>query len=185
MDSILPVIEKRRARRALNEKAIPQEIMHRIMKAATYAPSCANNQSWRFLVATEAEALGKVREALTGGNYWAKKAPVIVVIATKADLDCQSSDGRDYAFYDCGLAAENLMLQAVAEGLYAHPFAGYDPLKIKELFAVPDEYTIINLIALAYPGDSGHLNDKHKASEVSERQRKPPEAVICYNEWCF
>jgi nitroreductase len=33
------------------------------------------NQSWRFLVATNAETLGKVREALSAGNYWIKKAP--------------------------------------------------------------------------------------------------------------
>ena len=185
MENIIPAIEMRRARRAYSEKAIPPETLQRIMTAATYAPSCANNQSWRFLVVTQPDALAKVHTALTGGNYWAKKAPVIVVIATKADLDCQSSDGRDYAFYDCGLAAENLMLQAVAEGLYAHPFAGYDPLKIKADFGVPDEYTVLNLIAIGYPGDAGHLNDNHKASEVSERQRKPQEEVICYDQWCF
>jgi len=185
MDKMLPAIEKRRARRALSENAIPQEILHRIMTAATYAPSCANNQSWRFLVASGAEALAKVHTALTDGNYWAKKAPVVAVVTTKADLDCQSSDGRDYAFYDCGLAAENLMLQAVEDGLYAHPMAGYDPLKIKAVFGVPDDYTVLNLIAIAYPGDAGHLNDKHKASETSQRQRKPQEEVICYDQWCF
>lgn len=185
MGKILEAIEKRRARRALSEDGIPQETLQRIMTAATYAPSCANNQSWRFLVATGPEALAKVHSALTGGNYWAKKAPVIVVVATKADLDCQSSDGRDYAFYDCGLAAENLILQAVTEGLYAHPMAGYDPLKIKEDFGVPDTYTVLNLIAIGYPGNADHLNDKHKASETSERLRKPQEEVICYDQWCF
>lgn len=185
MGKILPAIEARRARRALSEKGIAKEILDRIMTAATYAPSCANNQSWRFLVATGPEALEKVRDALTGGNYWAKKAPVLIVVATKIELGCQSSEGRDYAFYDCGLAAENLMLQAIEEGLYAHPMAGYNPSKITEAFDVPDDYTILNLIAIGYPGDADHLNDKHKASEISQRQRKPQEEVICYDRWCF
>jgi nitroreductase len=185
VDKLLEAIEKRRARRALSDKEIPPETLQRIMTAATYAPSCVNNQPWRFLVAAGPEALAKVHTALTDGNYWAQKAPVVVVATTKAELDCQLSDGRDYAFYDCGLAAENLMLQAVEEGLYAHPMAGYDPLKIKSAFGIPDEYTVLNLIAIGYPGDIHHLNDKHKALETGERRRKPQEEVICYDQWCF
>ena len=61
------------------------------MTAATYAPSCFNNQSWRFMVVTNDEALTKVHGALSSGNYWVKKAPVIVVVATKPDLDCDGT----------------------------------------------------------------------------------------------
>ena len=136
MTNLIPAIASRRARRALDEAEIPKEVIQRVMTAATYAPSCFNHQPWRFLVATAPQALEKIRPALTDGNYWAKKAPCIVAVITRVDLDCQSSDGRDYAFYDCGLAAGNLILQAVAEGLYAHPMAGYDPDVIRAAFAI-------------------------------------------------
>lgn len=185
MSELLKEIETRRANRALSEKTIPPDTLSRIMTAATYAPSCFNNQSWRFLVLTEAAALTKVREALSDGNYWAKKAPVMVVVATKIKFGCRLSDGRDYALFDCGLATQNLQLQAVKEGIYAHPMAGFDPLVVKKNFAIPDDFTVVTLVALGFPGSDAHLSEKHLAVEKSLRTRKPEQEVIGYNDWAF
>jgi nitroreductase len=180
---LIPEIYQRRAKRALSEKKIPEDILHRIMTAATFAPSCSNNQPWRFLVVTEAPFLTRIRQALSGGNYWAKKAPAIVAVATKPDLDARLSDRRDYALLDCGLALENLLLQAFKEGLYAHAMAGFDPLVVKEAFRIPDEFIVITLVAVGYPGEISHLTEKHQQMERSRRIRKPESEVICYNAW--
>ena len=185
MSKLLHEINERRAKRAMSEKEIPAEMTARFMTAATYAPSCFNKQSWRFLVATENAALGKIHSALTDANYWVKKAPVIVAVATKPDLDCQLNDRRDYALFDCGLAVENLILQAYKEGLYAHPLAGFDPLIVKEAFEIPEEYIVITLVAIGYPGDDSHLNEKHGTLEHSPRDRKLEAEVISYNRWSF
>jgi nitroreductase len=185
MEGLLEAIDKRRANRAFSEERVPEEIVARIMTASTFAPSCFNNQSWRFVVVTEDGPLKKVRDALSGGNYWMKKAPVIVIVATKPELGCQLYDRRDYALFDCGLAVENLILQAVHEGLYAHAIAGYDPLKVKQAFSIPDDFIVITLVAIGYPGDDGYLNEKHSELEHSSRSRKPASEVIGYNTWDF
>ena len=185
MSELLAEIEKRRANRALSEEKIPAQTLSRIMTAATYAPSCFNNQSWRFLVITEEKALAKVREALSEGNYWAKKAPVMVVVATRIEFGCRLSDGRNYAFFDCGLATQNLQLQAIHEGLYAHPMAGFDPLIVKKNFDIPEDFTVITLVALGFPGSDAHLSEKHVKGETSQRTRKPEPEVISYNTWGF
>ncbi len=185
MPGLLKEIEQRRAYRAYSDRKIPEDTLDRIMTAATLAPSCFNSQSWRFLVATDAIALSKVQKALSDGNYWVKKAPLVVVVATKPDLDCRLSDRRDYAFFDCGLAVENLVLQAFKEGLYAHPIAGYDPLIVKQGFHIPAEYIIITLVAVGYPGDDSLLNDKHRKLEHGPRNRKPVKEVISRNAWEF
>lgn len=185
MSGLLKEIDERRAKRALSEKDIPEEVVARFMKAATYAPSCFNSQPWRFLVATEKASLEKLHGALSGGNYWAKKAPVLIIVATKLAFDARLSDGRDYALLGCGLAVENLLLQAVADGLYAHPMAGFDPLAVKESFDIPEDYIVINLIAVGYPGSLEGLSEKHVAAEDSERSRKDDGEVICFNHWSF
>jgi nitroreductase len=77
------------------------------------------------------------------------------------------------------------MLQSFKEGLYAHALAGFDPLKVKEAFNIPDEYIVITLVAVGYPGDDASLNDKHKELEHSRRIRKPEAEVISYNAWGF
>ena len=185
MDGLIKEISDRRVKRAFSEKKIPEDSIRRIMTAATYAPSCFNNQSWRFLVAKDDEPLNKIHDTLSGGNYWVKKAPVVTVVATQNEFACQLNDQRDYAFFDCGLAVENLLLQAFKEGLYAHPIAGYDPLKVKENFNIPMENIIITLVAIGYPGDESHLNEKHMELEHSQRDRKPESEVICYDKWGF
>jgi nitroreductase/ubiquinone/menaquinone biosynthesis C-methylase UbiE len=183
MKELIHEINIRRAKRALSDKKIPDEIIHRLMTAATFAPSCFNNQSWRFLVVTDDGALKKVHDALSGGNYWVKKAPAVIVVATKPGFGCRLSDRRDYALFDCGLATENLMLQGFKEGLYVHAIAGFDPFKIKAAFHIPDEYIVITLVAVGYPGDDASLSEKHREMEHSPRNRKSESEVICYNAW--
>ena len=185
MEGLLKEIEQRRANRALSSDKIPEEKIQRIMAAATYAPSCFNKQSWRFLVLTAEDELSKVHRALSGGNYWAEKAPMMVVVATKVEFDCQLNDRRDYALFDCGLAVQNMMLQAVKEGLYAHPMAGFEPLEVKDAFQIPNDYIVIALVAFGYPGDGSFLNEKHRLLENSPRDRKPEPEVISYNQWGF
>ncbi|MDX9799717.1 MAG: nitroreductase family protein [Spirochaetia bacterium] len=183
-NTILNEIYDRRASRALKSDKIPRETINRLIKAATLAPSCFNKQPWRFIAADDPQTLGKVHEALTGANYWAKKAPVMIAVLTDVSLGCSLSDRRDYALFDTGFAVMNIMLQAEKEGLIAHPMAGFDPFKIKEIFKVCDSYIVITLIALGGKGGStDHLNEKHLSSETSPRDRKPIDEVLSYNRW--
>ncbi len=183
MAQIVPEIEERRARRALSEEPIDKATIERIFDAATKAPSCSNKQPWRFLVATEGAALENAREALLGGNYWAKKAPVLVVVTTRDEFDCQLSDDRNYAQFDTGMAIMGLMMQATREGLYAHPMAGFEPATLREKFNIEPETRVITMVAIGRPGDSSHLNEKHGADETSERTRKSLDEVIQWNGW--
>ncbi len=183
MSELLKEIEERRARRALSDEPIAEDVVERIMRAATYAPSCFNNQPWRLVAVNETEPLERVKTALTKGNYWAQTAPLIVLVATKHDLDCQLNDDRNYAMFDLGLAAENLILQRFKEGLIAHPVAGFNPEAAKKAMAIPPEYTLITLIIIGRPGDGSNLNEKHREMEHDGRSRKDESEVVSYNRW--
>jgi peroxiredoxin/nitroreductase len=179
-----PLIYTRRAWRAISSEPIPKETITRLIEAAHLAPSCFNNQPWRFIVAT-GEELMKVKEALPGGNYWAKPAPAIIAVASHRDLDCKLSDGRDYFLFGCGMAVGNLMVQATQMGLVAHPIAGYDPLKVKEALGIPQDYILITLVVLGWPGDPSTLSEKHLQIELGPRERKPLEEVLAWGRFAF
>jgi peroxiredoxin/nitroreductase len=179
-----PLIYTRRAWRAISSEPIPKETITRLIEAAHLAPSCFNNQPWRFIVAT-GEELMKVKEALPGGNYWAKPAPAIIAVASHRDLDCKLSDGRDYFLFGCGMAVGNLMVQATQMGLVAHPIAGYDPLKVKEALGIPQDYILITLVVLGKPGDPSTLSEKHLQIELGPRERKPLEEVLAWGRFAF
>jgi nitroreductase len=183
MADIIPEIQERRAKRAYSEKHVDDETIRRILTAGTMLPSCSNKQPWRFMVCSEGESREKAREALNGGNYWAKVAPVLLVVTTRDDLDCRLNDDRNYAQFDTGMAVAGILLQATREGLYAHPMAGFDPLKLREDFGIEDETRVITMIAIGHPGDGANLNEKHAESEVSERSRKDLDEVVQWNNW--
>jgi nitroreductase len=180
---ILAQIEKRRAYRALSDKPIPGETLSRLAEAATLAPSCANSQPWRILTVSSPERLAALKAALKAGNYWAQKAPAIAAFITSLDWDFRSSHGRDYAFFDLGMAAMNYQLQAIEEGLIAHPIGGFDPALAKQVLGIPESAILVTLVILGFPGDASHLSEKHLASERSERTRKPTEEVSAFDSW--
>jgi nitroreductase len=180
MNEIVAAISARRAYRALDDKPVPPDVLGRILEASVLAPSCMNNQPWRFLVMKEPQGLAKGREVLTKGNYWAKKAPVLICIYARKEDDCVLNEGRDYALFACGLAAANLVIQATTEGLIAHPMAGYDATALKSVFELPADSIPIVLIALGYPGDESGLSEKHKAAEHAPRVRKPLQEVVTF-----
>lgn len=177
-----PLIASRRAYRALLPEQFPREDIETLLAAAHLAPSCFNNQSWRFVAIDDSDVLAKIKGAMPKGNYWTKPAPAIVAVYSKPDLDCQLSDNRDYYLFGCGMAVGNLMLQATGMGLVAHPIAGFDPIKVKEILQIPEKYTLITLIVIGRRADPDALSEKHREEELAPRDRRPLEEVISWNK---
>ena len=177
MSSLLKVLTSRRALRGLSEKPLDQVAVARLFQAATLAPSCNNKQPWRFVGVQGAPMLEELRRLLTAGNYWAKKAPLLVAAWTHVDYDVKYPDGREFALFDLGQAVMALQIQAQAEGLVSHPMAGFDTAKTASLLGLPEGAIVPVLIAVALPGSDEHLSEKHRDQEHSPRSRKPMEEV--------
>jgi len=172
---VAKAIAERRARRALDTKPVEREKVDALVEAMRLAPSCNNYQPWRVVVCQETGSLTKAKSALSKGNAYATKAPLIFVVSAKIDEDCHGlSDGRDYYLFGCGLAVGQMMLRATELGLIAHPIAGYDPLVLKKELGVPPEYVVITMVNVAYPGDDDSLlSEKQKVAELTRPERKP------------
>ena len=181
--SINPLIDARRAKRALSTEPVPQQDVDLLIQAAHLAPSCFNSQPWRFVIIDEEETLAAVKDAMPKGNYWTAPAPVIIAVTSRRDLDCTLSDDRDYFLFGCGMAVGNLMIQATQMDLVAHPIAGYNPMKVKEILEIPKDYTLITLVIVGHPGDVSQLSDQHREIELGPRDRKPLSEVATKNRF--
>ena len=170
---IIKILQARKASRAISSEKLTDEIINQLMLSAQLSASCFNNQPWRFLFLTEENALEKGREALTKGNSWAKKAPLIIVGFTKPDLDCQMPDGREYSQFDLGMAVQNILLQATELNLVARPMAGFSPDLIKKEFNIPKEFEIMIMIAVGYQGDINDLPENLQTKSKEQRKRNP------------
>lgn len=180
--SVLPALESRRAYRAFSEEPVDRKVLHCLVQAAHTAPSSGNNQPWRIITVDDPEQLSVLKETLSGGNYWAKKAPVITAFVTSPTWSMQLG-GRDYAWFELGMAAMAYQIQAVAEQLYVHPMAGFSEKDAKQVLGVPEDAVIMTLVAVGYPGEPDGLSEKHLESEQGPRIRKPLEAISAYSTW--
>ena len=184
--SVLHVIEQRRARRAISDAPIPAEVVDTLIEAAHLAPSCSNNQPWRFVVVDAPETLANVKAALSGGNYWALRSPVIIAVTSRQDLGCTIPGGRDTYLFDTGLAVAHLLLEATDRGLVAHPIAGFKSSLVREALAIPSDVVVIALLILGVPSDDlSGLSEKHRTEETSPRSRRPLSDVLSRNRFAF
>jgi nitroreductase len=183
MKTVMYEIVKRKASRAFSGERATENQIRRILAAAHLAPSCFNNQPWQFVVYRSDEELASVHDALDKGNHWARKSAFIVAVVTDPDDDCRLNDRRDYALFDTGMAVENMMLQAVHEGLLAHPMAGFDPSLVKEISQIPESSIVIALVAFGVPGKVEDLDEKFQQMEAAARDRKPLDMMVHYGKW--
>jgi nitroreductase len=178
---ILDLLRKRKATRAFSDRSVEPDKLDVILEAARLSASCNNNQPWRFLVLTEREALEKGRAALSGGNYWAKRSPVLIFGFSKPDLDCVIAGVRQYYQFDLGLSVQNILLQATELDLVARPMAGFRPSIVRSSFDIPDEYRVMVAIAIGYEGDVSTLSEKHQAISLASRERKSLSELVHFN----
>jgi len=179
---MLRAIEERRAYRALDTKPIEKEVLVRLAEAAHTAPSSMNNQPWRYITVTDQAILSKVKETLSPGNYWAKKAPAIVAVVTNNAWGMTLGD-RHYAPFELGMATMAYQIQAVSEGLYVHPIAGFNADEAKKVLGIAEGDTLMIMLVLGYPGSDSELSAKHKESEKANRIRMDLDKVHAFNTW--
>ncbi|MFX1538793.1 MAG: nitroreductase family protein [Promethearchaeota archaeon] len=179
------LVQKRRAYRALEPVEITQDLIEETARIAQLAPSCFNKQPWRYIFVYEKDILTRLQnEGLSKGNQWAKAASMIIAVFSRAELDCVIGD-RQYFLFDSGMATAYLILYLTEKGLVAHPIAGFNPVKVKELLEIPDEMHLITLIIVGKKTNiiPDFFKDHQKKSEVDRPTRKPLNEFIYINKY--
>jgi nitroreductase len=178
-EGVLPVVLERWSPRAFADRDVSHADLKKIFEAARWAPSCFNEQPWRFVVGhRNSETYTKIADALVPANQaWALNAPVLILSVAKTRFSNNDSPNY-YALHDLGAADGFITLQAAAMGIATHQMAGFDQSKARVAFAIPEIYAIGSVMALGYAGDPSTLNERYQAQEQSPRSRKPLSEIV-------
>lgn len=179
------LIRDRWSPRAFADKPVEPRILASLFEAARWAPSSNNEQPWSYLVATKDnhEEFAKMLSVLVDFNAgWAKNAPVLAFAISRMTFHNNGTPNRN-AFYDTGAASALLTVEATAQGLSVHQMAGFDPLKAKQVFEIPDDCEPIAAMAIGYPGDPESLPGKLRDREIAPRTRKPLSEIVMSGRW--
>jgi nitroreductase len=182
---ILGLIQRRWSPRAFDPKPIPRDVLDRIFEAARWAASSNNEQPWSYILGVKSEdpaQFDRLASTLVPGNAWAKDTPVLAMSVAKMAFSRNNVPNR-VALHDLGMATANLIYQALSEGVFVHQMGGFDVEKAREIFAIPEGYEPVAMIALGYPGNPDQLEPKLKERELAERTRKKIEEFVFPGKW--
>ena len=169
-----PLLAERRSLRAFSPKTVEPEILGSLLEAARWAPSCANEQPWSFIVAAKNDKpeFERLLGCLIEFNLdWAQHAPVLILSVARMIFQSTGKPNR-HAFHDVGQAIASLTVQATASGLVVHQMAGFDVEKARREFSIPQDHEPVAVTAIGYPGSPEDLPDKLRQKELAPRQRK-------------
>ncbi|MBP2321511.1 nitroreductase [Kibdelosporangium banguiense] len=182
-DLMHPLIEQRWSPRWFDSSVeVTDAQLAAMLEAARWAPSYGNTQPARYIVGRRGDgSYEKIFESLSRRNQnWAQSAPALLVavavtVNAKGDLPLWE--------YGVGLATENLVLQAVSEGLVAHQMGGFNAEAVRVLFQLPAEAKPIVAIAVGKLGDRATIPDDVRDRELAVRKRLPLSEIAFTGEW--
>ena len=188
MAELIPEIANRRAQRAFASTPVEQAKQELLWRSVLLAPSHGNTQPSRLVVTSNAAIRERVIEALNEGNRgWASAAPLFAALAGMPghDRPARNRDGttREMWAFETGIAAGNLMAEATALGLIAHPMSGFDEPAIRAAFQAPDEVRVLVVFAIGYPGDPSTLPLELQEKESAPQWRIPVENLVGIDRW--
>jgi nitroreductase len=179
---IQEVLRKRKSVRSFLPRPVSPEDLLALFEAARWAPSNGNRQPWRFIARSSPEARVAMASCLSRGNQWALKAPVLITLVTNP-AEAGSSNGIPYAFYDCGLAAMCLTVEAESRGLRVHQMAGWIRDPLVATLKLPAGVEPIAVMAVGYEGEVTDLEPALQEKEARPRTRKPLADVWTTDVW--
>jgi nitroreductase len=161
---------------------IPHQQIASQLEAARWAPSAANLQPRRFVVARRgSDSFRIITDALAEGNRaWAPNASLYVVaIAVTAD-----ADGKTYrwAEYDAGQAMAHLTIQAHDLDLHVHPMGGFDAEALRAAFGLPETAVPISVSAIGTLAPAEDLPERFRARESAPRTRLPLDEIVVVDD---
>ncbi len=162
---------KRYSVRKFTTQEVEKEKLEYVLKAGQLAPTAGNLQPWRVLVVEDRQARAKLREC-TAYHF---NAPVaLLVCAKKEEAWNRSYDGKNSGDIDCSIVTTQMMLAAVDVGLGTTWVMHFDPVRMREAFAIPSSLEPLSLLVMGYPAEDAAPNPKHT-------ELKSLEETVFYN----
>jgi nitroreductase len=162
---MLEAVSKRRSIRKYRDGEIPDDLIEVLLRSAMQAPSARNLQPWEFVVVRKRETLESIPEYHPYSSMVPHAGAAILVCG-----DTRRQEDPGYIAQDCSAAVENLLLEAVNQGLGA-VWLGVFPRKERidgmvSLFDLPPHVIPVALISLGWPAEDPGFQDRFDPDKV-------------------
>jgi nitroreductase len=130
------------------------------IECAGHAPTAMNLQPWLFGIIKNKDMLSKIAELTVHSKFIAKSPLCFAIFGEKKET---------YYLEDCCAATENLILALQAHGITSCWVAGEKKQyaeAMRKLLGVPENYTLVSLVAAGYPAEISIVKKKEMKNLV-------------------
>ncbi len=152
------------------DKAVPQEVLDKILKAGQLAPTAKNSQPQHIYVMQSEEAL-QIVDKLTPCRYG---APLVLVVTYDKNQEfTYPGDKYTSGAEDASIVTTHMMLAAAAEGVDSCWLNFFDPDKAAEAMNLPENEKVVLMLDLGYAAEGVRPTPTHEKT-------KPMEELVSY-----
>jgi nitroreductase len=162
VDTYLAIASKR-DRRPYTDRAIPPEVVDRILDAGRLSGSSQNKQPWRFLVVERRELVEALAECVYAPRNLLAAGLVVAMSAQGFDL---------------GRCAQNMMLAAWNDGVTSTPNGIRERERARELLGLEPDDPLGTVLSFGYPARGRDPNARPAEEWSRGAGRKPLSEVV-------
>jgi nitroreductase len=139
--------------RRYQKRAVPDNVVHRVVEAARLTGSSMNGQPWHFVVVRDRDTLRRLGGALRTGPYVADAAVAVAVAVGK---------NSRFAVSDASRAIQSMILTAWGDGVGSN-WVGFGGLHtVASMLNLPEEYDVLAMVSFGYPTQKRFLGRKNR-----------------------
>ena len=178
----MELIEKRRSIRKYRDAPVDNDLILKLIRSASLAPSGSNTQPWHFIIVDNDDLKEKIAKVSHNQN-WMLSAPVFIICV--ADIRSRIKDEENISLdensasfelkqiiRDTAISIQQLVLEAVDNGLGTCWVAWYKQNELRPILGIPDDKFVVGIVTVGYADES-----------PKQRPRKNIEELIHKNTW--
>ena len=147
------MIFKRKSVRSFTDEKVSTDKIKNLIRAGMQAPSAFNSQPWEFIVVSDKKDL----KAVSKMSRYARPAENAQKLMPMIQQDLSA-------------CTQNILLQAVAEGLGA-VWLGFYPIEdrvnsLRQYFNIPEHIIPFSVIAIGYPKENKEPESRYDESKI-------------------
>ena len=175
-------VSGRRSVRKYKAEKIPENVLQKIITAASFSPSWKNSQTVRYIIIEDEALKNELAQTcvldfkLNHDNIIS--APALILVTTvsnrcgyEKDGSFSTSKGTHWESFDAGIAVQTLCLAAHAEGLGTVIMGIFNEDKIIKTAKIPDTQKLSAIVAIGYPDETPPMPKRKGVEELLEFRR--------------
>lgn len=163
------IANERYSCRKYTDEQLTETQLNTVLEAARVSLSARNSQPTRLCVIQSEEGLAKIDEC-TRCRFGAQ---TVIIVAYDKDVACYATETHgpesgEYGPIDTTIAITNMDNAAASMGLGTLWVGAYNPVKVRELFAIPENYSLSLLLMVGNRADDATPGPWHNQRQEIE-----------------